>query len=159
MSPSLAIYIHWPYCVSKCPYCDFNSHVGGAVDHAAWAAAYRRELAHYANLTSGKRVTSVFFGGGTPSLMETSTVTAVLESIATHWTMDDAVEITLEANPTSVEAEKFLAFRAAGVNRLSLGVQSLKQESLAFLGREHSAKEALAAVELARDIFPRTARR
>lgn len=155
MSPSLAIYIHWPYCVSKCPYCDFNSHVAGVVDHAAWATAYRQELAHYANLMSGRRVTSVFFGGGTPSLMATSTVAAVLESIAKHWAMDDAAEITLEANPTSVEAEKFLAFRAAGVNRLSLGVQSLRDEALRFLGRAHDANQARQAIELAATHFPR----
>ncbi len=151
----LAIYIHWPFCVSKCPYCDFNSHVADAVDHAAWAAAYRRELAHYAALLPGRRVTSVFFGGGTPSLMAPQTVEAVLQTIAASWTVAEDVEITLEANPTSAEAEKFAAFRAAGVNRLSLGVQSLRDDALKFLGRAHDAAQARRALEWAARHFPR----
>jgi oxygen-independent coproporphyrinogen-3 oxidase len=155
MTEALAVYIHWPYCVSKCPYCDFNSHVAAAPDHEAWRAAYRRALGHYAALLPGRRVTSVFFGGGTPSLMQPQTVAAILDDLARHWQMEASVEITLEANPNSAEAEKFAAFRNAGVNRLSLGVQSLNDEALAFLGRAHGATEARRAIALADRHFPR----
>jgi oxygen-independent coproporphyrinogen-3 oxidase len=151
----LAIYIHWPFCQSKCPYCDFNSHVAASIDHAAWREAYRKELAYYAALLPDRRITSVFFGGGTPSLMEPQTADAVLQEVARHWPVAENVEITLEANPTSVEAEKFAAFREAGVNRLSLGVQSLRDEALKFLGRAHDAGQALRAIDLAAKYFSR----
>jgi oxygen-independent coproporphyrinogen-3 oxidase len=150
-----AVYVHWPFCRAKCPYCDFNSHVREAVDHARWRRALLAELDHYASETAGREVTSVFFGGGTPSLMAPETVAAVVERIGRHWRLPAAAEITLEANPTSVEAGRFAAFRAAGVNRVSLGVQALDDAALAFLGRQHSAAEALAAVAIARRHFPR----
>jgi oxygen-independent coproporphyrinogen-3 oxidase len=151
----LAVYIHWPYCVSKCPYCDFNSHVGAGTDHVRWRAVYAKELRYYAALLPARRVTSVFFGGGTPSLMEAGTVSAVLGEIARYWQLAENVEITLEANPNSAEAGKFEEFRKAGVNRLSLGVQSLRDEALKFLGRAHDASEARRAIVLARENFPR----
>ncbi len=151
----LALYVHWPFCLSKCPYCDFNSHVSASVDHPRWRAALTAELRHYGALTAGRRVESVFFGGGTPSLMEPATVAAVLETAAQLWDFAPDVEITLEANPTSVEAGRFQGFRAAGVNRVSLGIQALNPADLAFLGRKHSADEALAALDLARRTFPR----
>ncbi len=149
------VYVHWPFCQSKCPYCDFNSHVVANVDQARWAKALTRELAYMRDLTGPRRVHSIFFGGGTPSLMEPATVEAVLAQIAALWTMEEGVEITLEANPTSVEAARFRGYRAAGVNRLSLGVQSLDDRELKFLGRLHTADEALRAIALARDTFPR----
>ncbi|MDE2029508.1 MAG: coproporphyrinogen III oxidase [Alphaproteobacteria bacterium] len=152
---TLAIYIHWPFCVSKCPYCDFNSHVADAVDHDAWRGAYVRELEHYAKALPARRVTSVFFGGGTPSLMEARTAEVILQNIARLWSVDDDAEITLEANPSSAEAGKFADFRAAGVNRLSLGVQSLREDALKFLGRAHDADEAKCAIALAAKTFPR----
>ena len=155
MSSNLALYLHWPYCKAKCPYCDFNSHVAATIDHAAWADAYQRSLQHYARLLPGRTITSIFFGGGTPSLMATRTVSDTLQAIAKHWRVADAVEITLEANPTSVEAEKFIGFSAAGVNRLSLGVQSLRDDALKFLGREHDAAEARQAIALAARYFQR----
>ena len=153
--PGFGLYVHWPFCLSKCPYCDFNSHVREAIDQARWRRALLRELDHYAARTPGRRLTSIFFGGGTPSLMEPATVAAVIAQAATRWSFDPAIEITLEANPTSVEAGRFAAYRAAGVNRVSLGVQALDDDALAFLGRRHSAAEALAAVDLARRTFPR----
>ena len=153
--PGFGIYIHWPFCKSKCPYCDFNSYVRERVEHDRWCAALLRELDHYASATSGRRVTSVFFGGGTPSLMEPATVGAVLERIAARWTVGDDLEVSLEANPTSVEADKFRAFRAAGVNRLSMGIQALDDASLKFLGRQHNAAEATGAIELAAKTFDR----
>ncbi len=155
MMQNLAIYIHWPFCRSKCPYCDFNSHVASTIDHAAWREAYVKELEHYARLLPERRITSVFFGGGTPSLMEPATVEIILQTIARLWPMAGDIEITLEANPTSVEAEKFAAFRKAGVNRLSLGVQSLRDDALKFLGRGHDAGQAKEAIELAAKHFPR----
>lgn len=153
--PGFGIYIHWPFCKAKCPYCDFNSHVRDRVEHDRWRAALVRELDHYADATPGRRVTSVFFGGGTPSLMEPATVGAVLERIAARWTVGDDLEVSLEANPTSVEADKFRAFRAAGVNRLSMGIQALDDAALTFLGRQHSAAEATRAIALAARTFPR----
>jgi putative oxygen-independent coproporphyrinogen III oxidase len=150
-----AVYVHWPFCQSKCPYCDFNSHVTANVDQARWGRALTRELRHMRALTGPRRVRSVFFGGGTPSLMLPQTVDTVLREIASLWSMEEGAEITLEANPTSVEAERFRGYRAAGVNRLSLGVQSLDDAELKFLGRLHTAKEALAAIALARETFPR----
>ena len=150
------IYVHWPFCLSKCPYCDFNSHVRHEKpDEARFARAIAAELADAAAATGGRTVTSIFFGGGTPSLMGPSTVDAILDAIARHWPLAPACEITLEANPTSVEAERFRGYRAAGVNRVSLGVQSLDNDALKFLGRLHSAEEALAAIAIARANFPR----
>jgi len=152
---SFAVYVHWPFCLSKCPYCDFNSHVAAGIDQGRWREAYLREIDHFAALSPGRTVESVFFGGGTPSLMEARTVGAVLERIARHWPLADDLEVTLEANPGAVDAERFRDFRAAGVNRLSLGVQALDDESLRFLGRRHDRDEALAAIDLARRSFPR----
>ena len=152
---TLAIYVHWPFCRSLCPYCDFNSHVSDSVDHARWRAALLRELEHYAAITGPRRVTSIFFGGGTPSLMAPDTAAAVIEAIAHRFTLADDVEISLEANPTSIEAAGLAAFAGAGVNRVSLGVQALDNEALAFLGRTHSAEEAITAIEVAADTFER----
>lgn len=150
-----ALYVHWPFCLAKCPYCDFNSHVRDGVDHAAWRRALLAELDHFAADTRGRRLDSVFFGGGTPSLMEPATVGAILDRAAAHWTPAPDLEVTLEANPTSVEAGRLAGFRSAGVNRVSLGVQALDDADLAFLGRQHGAAEALAAVDLARGLFER----
>ncbi|MEM6780409.1 MAG: radical SAM family heme chaperone HemW [Pseudomonadota bacterium] len=149
------VYVHWPFCASKCPYCDFNSHVVETVDHQAWRDAYAREIKYYAGLLKGQTVTSIFLGGGTPSLMQPDTVQHVIDTIAEHWGVSPDIEITLEANPTSVEAEKFRAFRSAGVNRVSLGVQSLNDEDLKFLGRQHSAIEAIEAIKIAQKTFDR----
>jgi putative oxygen-independent coproporphyrinogen III oxidase len=150
------VYVHWPFCLAKCPYCDFNSHVRHeAPDEARFTRAIATELAHMAVRTGAREVTSVFFGGGTPSLMKPETVSAILESISRHWTMRADTEITLEANPTSVEADRFRGYRAAGVNRVSLGVQALDDASLKALGRMHTAAEALAAVAIAKAAFPR----
>ena len=144
------VYVHWPFCAAKCPYCDFNSHVHrGAFDEADYVKAYAAELKHFARQVPGRRVQSVFFGGGTPSLMDPRSVGAILEAISAHWEVDRNVEVTLEANPTSVEAERFRGYRAAGVNRVSLGVQSLRDGPLKELGRLHSVDEAIAAVRLA----------
>ncbi len=150
-----ALYVHWPFCLSKCPYCDFNSHVRDTVDHGRWRAALLRELDHFADRTPERTVGSIFFGGGTPSLMEPATVAAVIDRAAARWPLADDVEITLEANPTSAEAQAFAGFAAAGVNRASLGVQALDDAALSFLGRRHSSAEALAAVALAARHFPR----
>ncbi len=151
----LAIYVHWPFCKKKCPYCDFNSHVRDDVDHEAWREALLKELRYWRARVDGHTVTSIFFGGGTPSLMQPATAKAIIDEVNALWPTAPDIEITLEANPTSVEAANFAVLAQAGVNRVSLGVQSLKQESLAFLGREHSANEALEAVALAAKIFPR----
>ncbi|CAO3449213.1 Oxygen-independent coproporphyrinogen-III oxidase-like protein YggW [Azospirillum largimobile] len=153
--PGFAVYVHWPFCKSKCPYCDFNSHVRERVDHDRWRAGLLRELDHYADLTAGRTVTSIFFGGGTPSLMEPATVGAIIDRIAQRWPVADQLEVTLEANPTSVEADKFRAFRTAGINRVSLGIQALDDASLKFLGRQHNAAEATGAIELAARTFDR----
>ncbi len=151
-----AVYVHWPFCAAKCPYCDFNSHVRHKpVDQEVYVEAYVREIAHMAMLAPNRTVTSIFFGGGTPSLMEPDTVGTILDAIASKWTIAGDAEITLEANPTSVEARRFKGYRQRGVNRVSLGVQSLRDEQLKFLGRLHSADEAKAAIGLAREIFPR----
>ena len=154
-APGFGLYVHWPFCKSKCPYCDFNSHVRESVDQGRWRRALLSDLRHAAGRSKDQRVTSVFFGGGTPSLMPPETVAAVIEEIGRLWPLDPGLEITLEANPTSAEAESFAGFAAAGVNRLSLGVQALDDRALSFLGRQHSAAEALAALELARRSFPR----
>ncbi|WP_323014268.1 radical SAM family heme chaperone HemW [Devosia sp.] len=151
------VYVHWPFCAAKCPYCDFNSHVHrGAFDEETYIAAYEREIAHAAALAPGRMVQSVFFGGGTPSLMDPRSTGRILEAIARHWTLDPQAEVTLEANPTSVEVERFRGYRAAGVNRVSLGVQSLRPGPLAELGRRHSVEEAVAAVRIAQSVFERS---
>jgi len=150
------VYIHWPFCLSKCPYCDFNSHVRqAAIDQPRYVNAFAAEIAATAERAPGRTVSTIFFGGGTPSLMEASTVGAILEAIGRHWTVAPDVEVTLEANPTSVEAARLRGYRAAGVNRVSLGVQSLDDAILKQLGRLHTAQEALAAVAVARTIFDR----
>ncbi len=150
------IYVHWPFCAAKCPYCDFNSHVRHQpVDQARFTAAFERELSHFADLTKGKQVQSVFLGGGTPSLMDPATVGRILTAISDRWSLDPDVEISLEANPSSVEAERFKGYRAAGVNRVSLGVQSLHDTDLKLLGRLHDAETARKAIEMARATFPR----
>ncbi len=151
----LALYVHWPFCRSKCPYCDFNSHVRGTIDEARWRRALLAELDHFAAATPGRRLVSVFFGGGTPSLMAPATAEAVLERAFCHWRAEAALEVTLEANPTSVEAGRLADFRAAGINRVSLGVQALDDRALKFLGRGHDAAEARAAVAIAARLFPR----
>lgn len=152
----VGLYVHWPFCRKKCPYCDFNSHVREAVDHAAWADALVADLtAKAAGPGPTGPLTSIFFGGGTPSLMAPETVARIVEAASTAWGLAPDCEITLEANPTSVEADRFAGFRAAGVNRVSLGVQALNDTDLTALGREHSAAEALAAVRLARRTFDR----
>ena len=151
----LALYIHWPFCAAKCPYCDFNSHVRDRVDETRFRAALRRELAHEAALIGRRPLASIFFGGGTPSLMAPETVATLIEDAARFFDLRPDIEITLEANPTSVEAAKLSAFRQAGVNRASLGVQSLSAEALGFLGRKHDVAQAIAALEAARGIFPR----
>lgn len=151
----LALYIHWPFCAAKCPYCDFNSHVRESVDEARFRAALRRELAREAARAGRRPLASIFFGGGTPSLMAPETVAVLIEDARALFDAAPEIEITLEANPTSVEAAKLRAFRAAGVNRASLGVQSLNEAALRFLGRRHDAAQAVAALEAARAIFPR----
>ncbi|HLI10147.1 MAG TPA: radical SAM family heme chaperone HemW [Alphaproteobacteria bacterium] len=151
----LAIYVHWPFCLAKCPYCDFNSHVRERIDQARWRRALLAELDHYAEETKGRRVASLFFGGGTPSLMAPETVAAVIDRVRAHWPQPDDPEITLEANPTSVEAGRLASFAAAGVNRISLGVQALDDDALRFLGRRHSSAEARAALALAHRHFRR----
>jgi putative oxygen-independent coproporphyrinogen III oxidase len=153
---SFGIYVHWPFCLSKCPYCDFNSHVRHAtIDEARFLRAFTTELATTAARAPGRTVSTIFFGGGTPSLMQPATVGAILDAIAGHWTIAPDIEVTLEANPTSVEATRFRGYRAAGVNRVSLGVQALDDGALAALGRLHSAREALDAVAIARTVFER----
>ncbi len=148
--------MHWPFCASKCPYCDFNSHVRAAgIDEPRFLDAFRRELSHMAALAPGREVSSVFFGGGTPSLMAPSTVGAILDAIAGHWGVAAGAEITLEANPSSVEADRFRGYRQAGVNRVSLGVQALNDVDLKSLGRLHSVAEARAAIDVARTTFDR----
>ena len=151
----LALYVHWPFCVSKCPYCDFNSHVRASIDQAAWREALLADLAHEVSLLPGRSLTSIFFGGGTPSLIEPVTVGAIIAAARNHWPATDDLEITLEANPNSVEAARFADLAAAGVNRLSLGLQSFDDRALQFLGRAHSAGEGLAALDIAQRHFPR----
>jgi len=154
-APPLAIYIHWPFCVSKCPYCDFNSHVRERIDEARWTAALRADLDRQASLAPDREVVSIFFGGGTPSLMPPETTAALIDRVRSHWPVAPDLEITLEANPNSAEAARFDGFAQAGVNRLSLGIQALDPDSLKFLGRAHGRDEALAAIALARAHFPR----
>jgi oxygen-independent coproporphyrinogen-3 oxidase len=154
--PGFAVYVHWPFCAAKCPYCDFNSHVRHRPpDETRFAAAFAREIATIAERAPGRTVSSIFLGGGTPSLMAPATVGTVLDAVAAHWPVAEDVEVTLEANPSSVEAARFRGYRTAGVNRVSLGVQALNDEDLRFLGRLHDVAEALAAIEVARENFPR----
>ncbi|HZB69267.1 MAG TPA: radical SAM family heme chaperone HemW [Sphingomicrobium sp.] len=155
LESDLALYVHWPFCVSKCPYCDFNSHVRSAIDQDEWRDALLADLAHEARELPGRRLNSVFFGGGTPSLMEPRTVAALIDAAQEHWEAADDIEITLEANPNSVEAARFADLAAAGVNRLSLGLQSFDDQRLAFLGRAHSAREGLDALAIAQQHFAR----
>jgi oxygen-independent coproporphyrinogen-3 oxidase len=153
---AFGVYVHWPFCLSKCPYCDFNSHVRhAAIDETRFARAFAAEIAATAARTPGRIVSTIFFGGGTPSLMQPATIAAVLDSISQHWHVAADAEITLEANPTSVEAARFRGYRSAGVNRVSLGVQALDDRALGALGRLHSAREALDAVAIARSVFDR----
>jgi putative oxygen-independent coproporphyrinogen III oxidase len=153
---AFGVYVHWPFCLSKCPYCDFNSHVRhAAIDEDRFARAFAREIETTASRVPGREVSSIFLGGGTPSLMQPRTVAAILDAIGRHWRVADDAEVTLEANPTSVEATRFAGYRAAGVNRVSLGVQALDDASLKALGRLHTAREALDAVRIARRAFQR----
>jgi oxygen-independent coproporphyrinogen-3 oxidase len=151
----LALYVHWPFCVSKCPYCDFNSHVRESVDQARWRAALLTDLAHEANIGPKRPLTSIFFGGGTPSLMPPETVAAIIEAAERHWGFAETIEITLEANPSSVEAARFQGLASAGVNRVSLGLQALDDEALRFLGRAHDVAEGLGALDTAQEAFNR----
>ncbi|WP_028032177.1 radical SAM family heme chaperone HemW [Chelativorans sp. J32] len=154
--PGFGVYVHWPFCAAKCPYCDFNSHVRHQpVDQERFVAAFARELAAMRARTGPRSVSSIFLGGGTPSLMEPKTVGAIIDAIAANWRVPIGVEITLEANPSSVEADRFRGYRSAGVNRVSMGVQALNDKDLRFLGRLHNVEEALRAIRLAREIFPR----
>lgn len=149
------LYVHWPYCVSKCPYCDFNSHVAQTVDHDLWADCFEQEIQRVYQESPNQKVSSVFFGGGTPSLMAPKTVARILDAAHKAWGLRDDVEITLEANPTTVEAHTFPAFRDAGINRLSIGIQSLYDDDLKFLGRAHSAQEGRQALDYAQRYFDR----
>lgn len=151
----IALYIHWPFCVSKCPYCDFNSHVRGAVDQAEWLSALLCDMEYEAALTAPRALSSIFFGGGTPSLMPQATVAALIEKAAQLWSFTSDIEITLEANPSSVEAAKFAGLASAGVNRVSLGLQALHDDALTFLGRAHTVHESLAALGIAQREFAR----
>ena len=149
------LYIHWPFCQSKCPYCDFNSHVAAKIDQKQWLDAYLREIARTGQETAGQTLQSVFFGGGTPSLMDPEVAARIIEAVRATWRMSNAPEITLEANPTSVEAGRFAAYEAAGINRVSVGIQALDDEDLRKLGRMHSVAEGLRAIEIARATFSR----
>ncbi len=154
--PGFAVYVHWPFCLAKCPYCDFNSHVRATPpDEARFVQAFAREIAHRAELTPKRQVRSIFFGGGTPSLMAPRTVGTIIDMIGKAWRIEPNAEITLEANPTSVEAGRFRGYQGAGVNRVSIGVQALNDADLRALGRRHTVAEAIAAVETAKAIFPR----
>jgi oxygen-independent coproporphyrinogen-3 oxidase len=155
ISEPLALYVHWPFCVSKCPYCDFNSHVRASIDQDEWREALLADLAHEARLLPDRTLKSIFFGGGTPSLMEPATVAVVIDAAAATWSPSPDIEITLEANPNSVEAARFADLAVAGVNRLSLGLQSFDDGALAFLGRAHSAREGFRALEIAQRNFRR----
>jgi oxygen-independent coproporphyrinogen-3 oxidase len=155
-APPLAVYIHWPFCRSKCPYCDFNSHVRERIDEGTWTSALLADLDRQAALAPEHEVVSIFFGGGTPSLMPPETAAALIERVKRHWRAAETLEITLEANPNSAEAARFAGFAAAGVNRLSLGVQALDPQALTFLGRGHNRDEAIAAIKLSQALFSRT---
>jgi len=154
-APPLALYIHWPFCVAKCPYCDFNSHVRATVDQDAWRRALLADLAYEASLLPGRVLGSIFFGGGTPSLMPPATIAALIDAAAGHWTFAPDIEISMEANPNSAEAARFAQAAAAGVNRLSLGLQALDDAALRFLGRAHDVREGLAALDAAQHCVDR----
>ena len=154
-SGGFGLYLHWPFCAAKCPYCDFNSHVTKSVDHTAWRDAFVSEIVRAGQKTKGRVLHSVFFGGGTPSLMEPSTVDAIMEAVYRTWPIANDLEVTLEANPTSVEAQKFADFHSAGINRVSMGIQALNDPDLVRLGRLHTAAEGLAAFDVARNTFDR----
>lgn len=149
------LYVHWPFCESKCPYCDFNSHVAKSIDHKAWLAAYVSEIQRYGRETSGRILQTIYFGGGTPSLMQPDVVSAVVEAARSTWATVNDIEITLEANPSSVEAGRFMGYRDAGINRVSVGIQALDERALQALGRRHSVSEAVRALEIARNTFDR----
>ena len=151
----LAIYLHWPFCQSKCPYCDFNSHVAEKVDQDQWAEAFEVEVSRFAEELGPKRIASIYFGGGTPSLMHPETVDRILSAVRRNWSLRNDVEITLEANPSSVEIARFKGYKGAGVNRVSMGIQSLVDADLRALGRLHSVDSALNALESARSVFDR----
>jgi len=151
----ISIYIHWPFCKAKCPYCDFNSHVRESVSHDDWLAAYIKEINYFRDLLSDKEIVSIFFGGGTPSLASPKVMEGIINELSNIADFHEDIEITLEANPTSIEAQKFKEFASAGINRVSVGIQSLNDNDLKFLGREHSAHEALKALEIAKNIFKR----
>jgi putative oxygen-independent coproporphyrinogen III oxidase len=155
MRQKIALYVHWPFCKSKCPYCDFNSHVRENIDSLSWCKAYLNEIEYYAPHLVNKELVSIFFGGGTPSLMPSFIIKEILDKLRSITYFSETIEITLEANPTSVESEKFAAFSEAGVNRVSLGIQSLDQNDLKFLGRGHTAEEAIGAIEIAKKYFKR----
>ncbi|MDE0698538.1 MAG: radical SAM family heme chaperone HemW [Boseongicola sp.] len=155
MDRGFGLYVHWPFCQAKCPYCDFNSHVAASIDHPRWQKAFLKEVTRIREEAGPRRLGSIFFGGGTPSLMAAETVASIVEAAMDAWTPADDIEITLEANPTSVEAGRFRAYAKAGVNRLSLGIQSLRNPDLRALGRLHTSAEAIAAYEIARSVFPR----
>ncbi|AIL12350.1 coproporphyrinogen III oxidase [Candidatus Paracaedimonas acanthamoebae] len=155
MTQALALYIHWPFCLSKCPYCDFNSHVREKIDESLWRETLLKELNYFGQLTQGRSLKSVFFGGGTPSLMAPQTVATLLDQLSHYWQLQEDLEITLEANPTSIEADKFRDFKSAGVNRVSVGIQALNDQDLKFLGRTHGREDALKALAIAKNIFDR----
>ncbi len=150
---NLAIYIHWPFCKSKCPYCDFNSHVQNSIDNQAWLDAYLKQIESFSHIIKDKAITSIFFGGGTPSLMPATTVNKIIDKLFSLSKTTNNIEITLEANPTSIESQKFVEFKAAGINRVSIGIQSFNETDLKFLGREHSKQEAIEALKIANSIF------
>ena len=152
---SFGLYVHWPFCQSKCPYCDFNSHVRAEIDQSRWAKALTEEIAYFAANTDGRPLETIFFGGGTPSLMEPVVIASVIDAARREWGFSNDIEITMEANPSSVEAERFAGYAASGVNRVSLGVQSLNDDALKFLGRQHSAADALKAIKIASETFNR----
>lgn len=152
---NLGIYIHWPFCISKCPYCDFNSHVRKTVDSKRWQNALLTEMKYFATRTQGRTVESIFFGGGTPSLMAPKTVAALIHQASQYWNLSPNLEITLEANPNSVDIQRFKDFKSAGINRVSIGIQSLDNQALRFLGRKHSREEAIKAIKTAASVFER----
>ena len=152
---NLAIYVHWPFCLSKCPYCDFNSHEASNFEYSEWLDSYRQEISHFQDFLKGKNIVSIFFGGGTPSLMDPSIIEGIIEHIGSIAKLDKDIEVTLEANPTSSEYNKFEAFREAGINRISVGVQSFIDADLKKLGRQHSSKEGIDAIKMARSVFDR----
>ena len=151
--PGFGLYVHWPYCQSKCPYCDFNSHVTSAVDHDLWKSTFLSELARFGVETPNRQLDSIFFGGGTPSLMDPGVVGAIIDEAQQQWSFANDIEITLEANPTSIELGKFEGFKAAGINRVSVGIQALNDQDLRALGRLHSAQDAIQAFDIAGKVF------